>query len=195
MSWGWQPFFSATAQVTVTAFAVLFATLQVRARAWKNSTLKRAAAVRALLELFIPLVAAVVALMPGNPWRVGYLVMGAVGICGLVWHVRTYVKHEDETDLFDDRQIQWGVPVSTVVYISLLAFSSAAATWSLYVVAGLSVWLVFSGAAQVWLLLSSGVDETRGDQRVGIVADQPAPQPMASPEADYLRAGRPEQSL
>jgi hypothetical protein len=112
-----------------------------------------------------------------------------------VWHVRTYLKHEDETDFFDDRQIQWGVPVATVVYISLLAFSSAPATWSLHAVAGLSVWLVFSGAAQVWLLLSIGVDETRGDQRVGIVADQPAPRPMAPPEADYLRAGRHEQSL
>jgi hypothetical protein len=196
MAWVWEPFFSAIAQVAVTAFAVLLATLQLRATTWKHSTLKRATAVLVLIDLFIPLVASIVALMPGNPWRVGYLVMGAVGICGLVWHVRTYLKHEDEADLFDDRQIQWGLPVSTVVYISLLAFSSAPATWSLHVVAGLSVWLIFSGSGGAWLLLTIGADELRGNRSApthGTVADQPAPQPVAPPEEDYLRVGHPEQ--
>jgi hypothetical protein len=154
MSWEWEPFFSSMAQVTATAFAVLLATLQLSARQWTRSKLKRAAALLALLELLVPLLASLVALMPGDPWRIGYSAMGGAGLCGLAWHAAVYRRHESEADSFDDMQMNVGLAISAVVYILLVAFSWAPQTWSLHVVASLSVWLVFSGSTKAWLLLS-----------------------------------------
>ena len=150
----WQAFFSALVGVAVIAFVVLLAALQLTATRWRGSPLKEAAAVVSLLALLVPLVAGLVALMPGTPWRVGYLVMGGLGVCALVWHGAVYLRREEEADAFDDRQVQWGLPVSLGVHLSLVAFSAGGAAWGLYVVAGLSVWLVCSGLAGVWLLLS-----------------------------------------
>jgi hypothetical protein len=150
----WQAFFSALVVVSVIAYAVLLATVLLSGSRWRGSALKEVAAVLPLLAVLVPLVAGLVALMPGSPWRVGYLVMGGVGICGLGWHAATYLRHEEEADAFDDRQVQWGLPASLAVYVSLVAFSCSEATWAVFVVAGLSVWLLVSGAAGVWFLLS-----------------------------------------
>jgi hypothetical protein len=149
----WEPFFASLAQVAVTAFAVLLALLQVTRRTWRTSTLRAAAAALALLQLVVPLLAGIVALMPGNPWRVAYLLMGSVGLLGLVWHGRLYLRHEDEADTFDQRQVQLGLPVSLAVYFGLVAFAWNGSPTSLYVVGALSVWLLLSGSGQAWLLL------------------------------------------
>ncbi|MGY1682291.1 hypothetical protein [Geodermatophilus sp. SYSU D01176] len=156
MTSDWEPFFSSLAQVAATAFAVLLATLQVTRRTWRSSTLRAAAGALALLELLVPLLAGVVALMPGNPWRVGYLLMGSVGLLGLVWHGWLYLRHEDEADTFDQRQIRIGLPVSLGVYFGLVAFAWNGSPTSLYVVGGLSAWLLLSGSGGAWLLLDVG---------------------------------------
>ena len=77
-----------------------------------------------------------------------------VGLCGLGWQAASYLRREEEADTFDDRQVQWGLPVSLGVYVSVLAFSCATASWAVYVVAGLSVWLVLAGLAGAWVLLA-----------------------------------------
>jgi hypothetical protein len=158
----WQAFFSALVGVSVIAYAVLLATVLRTGNWWRGSALKEVAAVLPLLALLVPLVAGLVALMPGSPWRVGYLVMGGVGICGLVWHAATYLRHEEEADSFDDRQIQWGLPVSLGLYLSVVAFSCSGASWAVFVVAGLSVALLVTGSAGVWFLLSRRPDVRRG---------------------------------
>jgi hypothetical protein len=149
-----QAFFSTLASAAAIAFAVLLATVLLTTSRWRGSALKEVAAVLPLLALLVPLVAGLVALLPGTSWRVGYLVMGGIGICGLIWHAATYLRHEEETDAFDDRQLQWGLPVSLGLYFSLVAFSCSATTWAVDVVAGLSVVLLVAGSAGVWILLS-----------------------------------------
>ena len=153
MTSDWEPFFAALAQVAATAFAVLLATLQVTRRRWRTSTLRATAGALALVQLLVPLLAGAVALMPGNPWRVGYLLTGAAGLLGLVWHGRLYLRNEDEADTFDQRQLQIGLPVSLAAYFALVAFAWNGSPTSLYVVGGLSVWLLLSGSGQAWLLL------------------------------------------
>jgi hypothetical protein len=168
----WEPFFSALAQVAVTVFAVLLALLQVTRRTWQTSTLRAAAAALALLQLAVPLLAGLVALMPGNPWRVGHLVMGSAGLLGLVWHGWLHLRHEDEADTFDQRQVQIGLPVSLAAYFGLVAFAWNGSPTSLYVVGALDVWLLLAGSVQVWLLL----DVARGrvaDGTDGAAADSP----------------------
>jgi hypothetical protein len=169
----WQAFFSAMAGVSVIAFAALLATVQLASSRWRGSALKETAAVLALLTLLVPLLGSLVALMPGNPWRVGFLVMGGVGVCALGWQAATYLRREQEADTFDDRQIQWGLPVSLAAYLSLVAFSCSPASWAVYVVAGLSVWLVLAGSAGVWLLLSR--TSQRPAAATGNDRDRPTP--------------------
>ena len=171
MTSDWEPFFSSLTQVAVTAFAVLLALLQVTRRRWRTSTLRAAAAALALLQLVVPLLAGVVALMPGNPWRVGYLLMASAGLLGLVWHGRLYLRHEDDADTFDQRQVQIGLPASLAVYFGLVAFAWNGSPTSLYVVGALSLWLLLSGSGQAWLLL----DVARG--RVTDDADGAATNP------------------
>ena len=156
MTSDWEPFFSTLAQVAATAFVVLLATLQAMSRSWRTSPLRAAAGALALLELLVPLLAGVVALMPGNPWRVGYLVLGSAGLLGLVWHGRCYLRHEDDADTFDQRQVQIGLPVSLGVYFALVAFAWNGSPTSRYVVGALSVWLLLSGSGKAWLLLDVG---------------------------------------
>ena len=153
MTSDWEPFLSSLAQVAGTAFAVLLATLQATRRRWRTSTLRATAAALALVQLLVPLLAGLVALMPGSPWRVGYLLMGAAGLLGLIWHGWLYLRHEDEADTFDQRQVQLGLPVSLAVYFGLVAFAWNGSPTSLYVVGALSVWLLLSGSGQAWLLL------------------------------------------
>jgi hypothetical protein len=105
------------------------------------------------VQLLVPLLAGLVALMPGNPWRVGYLITGAAGLLGLVWHGRLYLRHEDEADTFDQRQVQIGLPVSLAAYFGLVALAWNGSSTSLCVVGALSVWLLLSGSGQAWLLL------------------------------------------
>jgi len=151
----WHDFFIALAVAAATTFAVLLATLQVTASRWRGTALRRAAAVVALVQPLVPLVAALVALMPGgDTWRIGYVVMGSVGIGALVWHTVIYLAHESAADEFDDRQRLLGLTVSLGVYFALVVFGVKGNGPAAYVVAALSVWLLVSGSVGVWLLLS-----------------------------------------
>jgi hypothetical protein len=156
VDWPWDPFFSATAQVAVTAFAVLVATLQLGRSVWWGSALKLTVAAMSLLELLIPFLAAVIALMPSHPWRIGYWVMGGAGVAGLIVHAVIYLRHEEEADAFDEQQMHLGLPISLCVYSWILCATTGNESWSLYVVASLSVWLLFSGSFEACYLLSRG---------------------------------------
>ena len=157
----WQAFFQTLTVVAVVASAALLVVLQLTASRWRRTRLKEAAAAVALGELLVPLLAGLVALMPGTPWRIGYLVAAGLAVCGLVGDVATYLRADDTADAFDDRQVQWGLPFSAAVCLSLIVFSCSSADWAVYVVAGLSVALVLSGTGRGWLLLSH-VDRTGG---------------------------------
>jgi hypothetical protein len=163
----WHDFFIALAVAGATAFVVLVATLQVTAIRWRGTALRTAAAAMALVQLLVPMVAALVALMPGeDTWRVGYVVMGSVGICALVWHTVQYQRHESVADAFDDRQRLFHLTVSLGAYFALVVFSAKGDGPSLYVVAALSVWLLVSGTVGVWLLLGQ-------DQRSAVPSSPP----------------------
>jgi MFS family permease len=150
----WHEFFIALAVAGATTFVVLVATLQVTAHRWRSSALRRVAAGMALVQLLVPLVAALVALMPGEEsWRVGYMVMGSVGIGALVWQTVLYQRHESVADGFDDRQRLLQLTAFLGTYFALVVFGAKGDGASPYVVAALSVWLLVSGTVGVWLLL------------------------------------------
>ena len=155
----WHPFFAALAGAAAIVFSVAFAALSFGARRWRSTVLRPAAVALALLQLLVPLVAALVALIPGETsWQVGYLVMGSVGLLGQMAYVARYLRSEDAADGFDQRQLQWGLPVSTCVYLTMLAFTAGPQVSSPRVVAGLNIWLLVSGALMTWLLLSRDDD-------------------------------------
>src|SRR3954449_5525788 len=169
----WTDFFTALAIASATSFAVVLATLQICAPRWERTALRRVAAVLPLIDLLVPAVAALVSLLPGDPsWRVGYLVMGAVGLTGRGWYVAGYMGHEDAADDFELAQLRVGVPVSVAVYVAMIAFACKGGDTSLYVLAGLSVWLLVSGAAQAWLLLTPRQSVEAPEQSVGSDLDQ-----------------------
>jgi hypothetical protein len=199
----WNAFFEALACAAAVVFSVAFAALAFGAGRWRVSALRPAAVALALIQLLVPLFAALIALMPGDvSWQVGYLVMGSVGLLGQILYAARYLRLEDAADGFDQRQLQWGLPVSTCVFLTMLAFSASPQVFSLWVVAGLSIWLLFSGALATWLLLAPGRSEPSAPAQRGSTAvrepEQAAPAPRGStavrqPEA--LRAASDAHSL
>lgn len=63
----WDNFFTTTAQVAVTAFSIMFLSMQVRSAVWRGRPLLSVAAVAALVELFVPLVASLITTMASHP--------------------------------------------------------------------------------------------------------------------------------
>jgi drug/metabolite transporter (DMT)-like permease len=152
----WHDFWLALAVAGAAAAAVLAAVLQLGARHWRRTPLRRAAAVLALAQLLVPLVAALVALMPSaDSWRVGYVVAGSAGICVLVWHTVLYLRHEATADAFDDRQRLLGLTLTLGGYFALVVFAVTGDGPAPYVVAALSVWLLVSGAVAGWVLVQT----------------------------------------
>jgi hypothetical protein len=177
----WNAFFAALAGAAAIVFSVSFAALAFGAGRWRSTVLRPAAVALALLQPLVPLVAALVALMPGeSSWRVGYLVMGAVGLLGQISYAARFLRDEDTADGFDQRQVQWSLPVSTCVYLAMLAFTAAPQVSSLRVVAGLSIWLLCSGPLATWLLLAPGQREQAAPLRRGSTAVR-LPEPQRSP--------------
>jgi hypothetical protein len=177
----WNAFFAALSVAAAIVFSAAFVALSFGAGRWRSTALRPAAVALALIQLLVPLLAALVALIPGDrSWQVGYLVMGSVGLLGQIVYAARYLGHEDAADAFDQRQLQWWLPVSTCVYLTMLAFSAAPQVSSLRVVVGLSVWLLFSGALATWLLLSPGQGEQTPPAHRGATA-MPRPQAQRFP--------------
>jgi hypothetical protein len=151
----WHDFWTALTVAGAVAVAVLAAALQLGPRHWQRAPLRRAAAVLAVAQLLVPVVAALVALMPGaDSWRVGYVVAGAAGIAVLVWHTVTYLRHEATADAFDDRQRMLALTLGLGSYFALVVFAVAGDGPAPHVVAALSVWLLVSGSGTGWALVS-----------------------------------------
>lgn len=150
----WTGFFGGVAGVSVTLFSVMFITFQVKSATWHSSRLKGIAAVASLIELLVPLFTALIALTAGHPWRVAAWIAGALGLAVVVIHWTLYVRDRGKPycDGFDRVQAR-GAALSFAVYTGLIGAGFLSPSVGLYVVAGLSIWLLFSGAFEAWWLL------------------------------------------
>lgn len=154
MSSDWNTFFTTTAQVAVTAFSIMFLSMQVKSAVWRGRLLLSVAAVAALVELFVPLLASLVAAMGEHPWRVAALLAGGLGLVMVVvhWVVYFLARRKTMPSKFDRIQM-WGSLLSLVIYV-LFALSAANLWgWGLQLLAGMCVWLLLSGSFEAWWLL------------------------------------------
>lgn len=153
----WVNYFGTSAQVSVTAFALMFTAMQIRHSAWRVSRVRTMAGISALAELFVPVVVGMIVLMETHPWQVAARVGGGLGLSVILVHFILYRKeqpregtHED----FDRLQMKWGL-LSVLVY-ALIASSPWWGDPGLYVLAGASLWLLFSGSFESWWVLDPG---------------------------------------
>jgi len=154
MSPDWRSFFSTYAQIAVTAFSIMFLSMQVRSSVWRGKRLLSVAAYAALAELSVPLLAALICIMGGHPWRIGSLLAGGLGIGMVVihWWVYFIERQKERPSAFDRIQIR-GSLLSLFVY-GLVALSAANVhDWGLQLLAAMCVWLPFSGCYEAWWLL------------------------------------------
>jgi hypothetical protein len=154
MSPDWNSFFTTTAQVAVTAFSIMFLSMQVKSTVWRGSPLLNVAAVAALVELFVPLLASLVTAMASHPWKVAGLLAGGLGLAMVAGHWVIYSIERRKTMLSSFNRTQlWGSGLSLVVY-GLVAFSAADPWgWGLQLLAAACVWLILSGSFEAWWLL------------------------------------------
>jgi len=80
----WEGFFTTVAGVSVAAFSVLFVALQVKSDRWTSSRSKTWAAMAALTELLVPLIASLISLMPAHPWPIAAWITGGFGLL-VIW--------------------------------------------------------------------------------------------------------------
>jgi len=149
----WIVFFSVVAGLAATLFSVMFVALQVRWRLWVGSGLRRAVATSALGELMIPLFMAVIALMADHPWRIAAWIGGLFGVAIILWHWMSYILDFDQAEKYDRRQAK-GAWWSFALYVTVFVSGFLSPSPGLYIVASISVWLLFSGASEAWILLT-----------------------------------------
>lgn len=168
MSDDWQTFYATLAPVAVTAFSVMFLSLQVKSQVWRGRILLHVSAVAALAELFVVLVAALIISMAGRPWEWAAWIAGGGGLVVVIVHWWFYLR-----ELMRERR--GGPPIlkfertqARVAVMSLIVYSGIFVSpwlpnrWSVYLLAGLLVWLLFSGAYEAWWLLEpKGVSPAR----------------------------------
>lgn len=184
----WQSFFGSLSQVAVTAFTLMFLSMQVRSAEWRGRRLRSVAALAALVELFVPVLIALVSIMNGHPWRTAAALGAALGLCMAVAHVVVYRidRALKDTTKFDVTQATWGVLVSTCVYVTILVSAVIPTTAGQYLLAGACVWLLFSGSFEAWLLLEPrGLDKPR-TKTSGMPSSEPSGD--AQPEAETTSA-------
>ena len=145
----WLGFFGAVAGVSVTLFSVMFITFQVKSNTWNSSRLKQITALAALFELLIPLFMALIALMAGHPWRVAAWISGGLGILVVAVHWILYMWDRKIRDNFDLLQAR-GAWISFAVYSTMILGGGLGTSLGLYLIAGMSIWLLFSGAFEAW---------------------------------------------
>lgn len=148
----WEGFFTTVAGVSVAAFSVLFVALQVKSDRWTSSRSKTWAAMAALTELLVPLIASLISLMPAHPWPIAAWITGGFGLLVIWGHLLVY-QRDKSPDRFDGVQAILSVCVSTPVYGAMIAAGFVSEPVGLYMLGGLSIWLLFSGATEGWFLL------------------------------------------
>jgi hypothetical protein len=188
MSQDWLNFFSTLAQVAVTVFSIMFLAMQVRSSAWRKDWLFRVVAYGSLVELFVPLLAAMVTLMGGHPWRVAAALAGGLGLGMVVVHWAVYCKYRpDRLDQSEEAKFHRlqakGSLISLLVYG--LTLISAFDPWGggLYLMAAVAVWLLFSGSFEAWWLLDpklTAIDSV-ADKNTGPASAELVPSEMRVP--------------
>lgn len=160
----WIAFYSAIAALSATLFSVMFLALQVRWRLWKGSRLRRVVATSALAELMIPLFSSIILLMPAHPWRIAVWVTGLFGIAVVLSHWSVFITHRAEAAEYDRIQAITGW-LSFCIYFFLFVSGFLPSRLGVYILASLSVWLLFSGASESWLLLTHEDNSTINNRK------------------------------
>ena len=180
MTNGWESYFQVLADVCVTSFAVLFVVIQLKLNAdeWMIRPAKRAAAVSDMTELLVPLLAALLILIPSGPWRWAFGVTGSVGMAVCLWYwliyfselrrhprpeppvggkkrevKRTVRRSGPEPDDFDSGQARLNL-LSFAIYGCFVVAASTGNQTLYGVSAVLCAWLVFSGTTEGWWLVT-----------------------------------------
>lgn len=160
MSANWDTFFGAVTGASVTVFSVVFVVFQVKSAHWRSSPLKTMAAIASLTEFMVPLLASLIMLMPGNPWRIAAWAVGGLGVVAVLTHWTTFWRFRPLADQFDRGHAR-GAVISFALYTGFLSGGFMQRSTGLYLIGGISVWLLFSGAIQAWWLL----EPTQPDKR------------------------------
>ena len=153
----------------MTAFSIMFLAVQFRSATWRGRRLLAVAAVAALIELFVPLLVALIALMDGHPWRIAAALAGGLGllVVGVHWLVywrfpegmgERKVRDSEEPAIVEsvtkfNRLQLYGSAISTLVYGAVTASAFNPGRWGLHLLAIACVWLLFSGSFEAWWLL------------------------------------------
>jgi hypothetical protein len=162
MAQGWHEFFATLAQVSVTAFSIMFLAMQFRHEAWRKGRLLAIEAHSALLELFVPMLIALISLMNGSPWRWAAALTGLFGLGMVVTHWTVYRfcplrEGEDPAteaeDIFHRRQV-WLNLVSFSLYGTIFFSSFNPGGDGINLIAIVCTWLLFSGSFEAWWLLA-----------------------------------------
>ncbi|WP_433598961.1 hypothetical protein ACQPXH_25130 [Nocardia sp. CA-135953] len=174
----WVGFFTTVVGIAGAIFALLFVGLQLGHGRWFDDPRRKLAAESALTELAAPLFVGLIAVIPGNPWRLGAVIVGCVGISvqARSWHghLRTFSQPQYDVKYrapgsFDKSQA-WLGWLSFAVYAGLIVGGFHRVTWwpngrtapvfgfvtqdfGLYLIASLCIWLVMSGVTEAWALL------------------------------------------
>lgn len=145
----WVGYFSTLATVSITAFALMFAAMQIRYREWNGSPLKKVVAISALIELLVPVTTSMVFLMVGHPWRAAVVLGGALGLSTVGTHWWIILRNHKLADDFDWAQLRLSF-TSFTVYALLLASSIG---MNQYLIPSLCLWLLVSGCFESWYVL------------------------------------------
>lgn len=171
----WSPYFIAMSASAAAVFALLFVAFQVNDE-WrkKDQALERHWATGTLYELAVPAVISLTVLMPHVlVWLSITLTLSVVGLVltfqGRHLYRRILRTESDNLPTTHEWNGKWGTRIHTGIY-GLLLLGSGTALWNqifstdpgrsgwfvagIWIVAGVSLWLLISGAFQSWRQLA-----------------------------------------
>jgi hypothetical protein len=161
--------------------ALLFVALQVSQIPWDEVPLRRAAAVRSLIELASPLIVGLFALYPGGWWWLGALVAGCAGLASVIWYLIMYIllrRQGYKMTWYDQQQAIGGSSVTPTIYVLMLVGSYLNNDFGLHLVGWLCIWGTTAGVVQSWLLLT--------------VKAPPGAKPEVTPARRFVVSGLPD---
>lgn len=118
-------------------------------RTWHEDELRRVAAVQTLIELLVPVLVGLSALMPNHTWRVMASLCGALGLGLVAWHQWVYHRHPGPFDDFDEQQRKLDVLSVATYSLTLVAGAIGLPT----VLALALLWLIFSGGSEALMFM------------------------------------------